>query len=51
MTLITRIVYYHHINQIEPDESLFHLCHSMTIKEIVNKNLVHLVHLMTKLYY
>ena len=51
MTLIKRIIYYHQMNQIEPDGSLFHLCHSMTIKEIVNKNLVNQVHLVTKLYY
>ena len=49
MTRMTRIIYYHQINQIEPDRSLFHLCHSMTIKEIVNKNLVNQVHLLTKL--
>ena len=49
MTRMTRIIYYHQINQIEPDRSLFHSCHSMTIKEIVNKNLVNQVHLLTKL--
>ena len=51
MTRMIRIICYHQINQIEQDRSLFHSCHSMTTKEIANKNLVYQVHLVTKLYY
>ena len=51
MTRMIRIICYHQMNQIEPDDSLFNSCHSMTIKEIANKNMVNQVHLLTKLYY